>query len=71
MIDKNEIKKILYKEKPIANRIAKVDGGYIYSTETSIGEVKFIIPYKEMGMTPFDQEMSAQLLIRWLDYDGK
>jgi len=64
-MNKNEIKKRLYKEKPIAVR-TKEEKGYRYITETSEEKVEFFVPYEEMGMTVFDEEISAQFLIRWL-----
>ncbi len=60
-----EIKKAIYKEKPIAKR-TKLDHGYHYIALLSTQAVEFFIPFKEMGMTPFDAEMPSQLLIRWI-----
>lgn len=76
----NEIKKALYKEKPIAIEIENISGGgdggefkdyAIYVAECSLGKLKFKVPYTDMGSDPygndrFDEEVSAQLLIRWL-----
>ncbi len=62
----NEIKKALYKQKPIAN-LWGVSGHANYY-ETSIGDhkVKFRVPISEMGDTKFEDQMPAQLLIRWI-----
>lgn len=71
MKDLNEIKKALYKQKPIA------EFGYIreniwnYSTEVVIDNeeiiVEFAVPRDDMGEKSFDLKMEAQLLIRWID----
>jgi hypothetical protein len=66
-MDKNEIKKALYREKPIANRQKvrrrpKTD--MHYHCMTSLGEVKFKIPIEESE--GFLEKMDAKLLIRWL-----
>ncbi len=65
----NEIKKALYKQKPIASNIEVNDKNAVYithinTTESNEKEIKFIVPLKETG--DFDLEMPAQLLIRWL-----
>ena len=62
----NEIKKILYKEKPTAHCISFSDGIKKYSAKTSTGEVKFEVPVSDMGGNVFPDEESAQLLIRWI-----
>lgn len=73
-MDKNQIKKILYKEKPIAKRvIPKGAGGsaeisYIYETETSIGKVRFNIPIIDSPVN-LQLEEPAQLLIRWMEIE--
>lgn len=72
---KEEIKKVLYKEKPLAVEIETISGGgevsdsgiASYKTETSLGKVSFKIPYSEMGVERFEEEVPAQLLIRWLE----
>lgn len=71
----NEIKKILYKEKPIAmlkdNGVSGVRGasavtGSTYEANTSAGVIKFFVLHHEMGDVHFMQEEPAQLLIRWI-----
>lgn len=67
-----EIKKALYKQKPTAQRnhteyengvpkiityVAILDDGTVISFE---------VPVKDMGETPFDSAIPAQLLIRWI-----
>jgi len=68
----NEIKKALYKEKPIASLQDdtmfdfKVRKYKTYLAETSLGLVGFKVPLKEMGEKEFPDEIEAQLLIRWI-----
>lgn len=71
----NEIKKALYKEKPIATTIGD---GIIISSDSQITareytakledgtDLKFTVPYLDMGDVGFEKELPAQLLIRWL-----
>lgn len=72
----NEIKKVLYKEKPTAllygeeGSPASNDYTFIYFTVMSIGEVTFRVPVSEMGEKVFGAELPAQLLIRWMVYGG-
>lgn len=63
----NDIKKALYKEKHIAFNSYKDNVSYCYTTELNNGVVvDFKVPIKEMGEKPFDDEIPAQLLIRWI-----
>ena len=63
----NEIKKVLYKEKPLAKKYAQPENkSFYYKVDTSIGEVRFNVPISEMGDNLFESEISAQLLIRWI-----
>lgn len=73
-MEKSEIKKALYKEKPIAKYngtknslsypVISSDG---YATKLNDGtDVFFLVPHKEMGENHFEKEMPAQLLIRWM-----
>lgn len=62
---KDEIKKALYKEKPIAKKGSKSSMYQYYDTYLLIGmHVQFRVPLLEAGSL-FDSE-PAQLLIRWL-----
>lgn len=63
-----EIKKALYKERPIAHRQYYPDDKYYYyyQATTSTGEIDFRVPINEMGEKTFDNKLPAQLLIRWL-----
>jgi len=75
----NEIKKALYKAKPklIAKRSYKQRGGglngnvedydrYMTYVDSLDKAIVFIVPVKEQGEIPFEDEVPAQLLIRWL-----
>lgn len=63
-MDKNEIKKRLYKEKPEATLIGAIIGFKIYSCKTSQEELQFRIPEDEADQ--FGITEPAQLLIRWM-----
>lgn len=74
-MEKSEIKKALYKEKPIAKitGLYRDGGSKDYETTLSTGEVvKFYVPIQEQrgstGILPEFQvnEIPAQLLIRWI-----
>lgn len=73
----NEIKKALYREKPVAKEMDVVTSDnltgvkpysvYWTKLDDDISKiVKFVIPHSEMGDTRFEKEVPAQLLIRWL-----
>lgn len=71
-----EIKKTLYKEKPVAWQIndetKTIDNKSVklitYKTECSIGTILFTVPTNDMGDKLFDNELPAQLLIRWINF---
>lgn len=74
-MEKNEIKKALYKEKPIANvtAISRDGGSLSYTAKLSIGEVEFYVPIADQKgsdgkiLSEFQADnIPAQLLIRWL-----
>lgn len=66
-METNEIKKALYKQKPIAKKISEEDGNYVYKTRLNDGTgLDFIVPIKDMGDANFEEEMEAKYLIRWL-----
>lgn len=78
----NEIKKALYKEKPVATEMDVVTSDNLTGVEpysvywAKLDDdlykiVKFVIPHKEMGETRFEKEVPAQLLIRWLVTEDK
>jgi len=66
-----EIKKELYKQKPVAKQTAiyRDGGSKDYETILASGQVvKFHVPFVDQGedFKKFSKEMEAQLLIRWL-----
>jgi hypothetical protein len=63
----NEIKKALYREKPMAELVSVGFGRAYYTTQLENGEeVKFEVPVDDMGDTMFHLEMEAHLLNRWI-----
>ena len=68
----NQIKKELYKQKPLAHRFFMGKYQHQYRCFIDVGEIKqfkivFTVPISDMGETPFTDSMPAQLLIRYLD----
>lgn len=69
---KNEIKKLLYKQKPSARLIHVSKSGLKYETELEIeGDIKlyfvqFLIPLDDINDATFKVHEQAQLLIRWI-----
>lgn len=62
----NDIKKILYKEKPTATRTGFKDGYAYYLTQIEDKKIfEFKIPIKEAE--GFNESEPAKLLIRWLN----
>ena len=71
-----ELKKVLYKEKPMAKYVSSnEDRSISYIAETSKGDVYFNVPFNESisddGKEIFGIEEPAQLLIRWIVGDKK
>lgn len=65
-MEKNEMKKWLYKNKPEA-RLTKIKNGKaIYITMVDGENTVIEIPVEDMKIGEFHLEMEAQLLIRWL-----
>lgn len=68
-MEKNDIKKALYKQNPMAHFVRVGKGGIMY---TSIIEdsgpqlLTFLIPLGDMGDAIFNDTEDAKLLIRWL-----
>jgi hypothetical protein len=68
----NDIKKSLYKEKPVAKfeYIRKGKAYYTtwasYENESIDTRITFEIPVNDMGDADFLPEMDAKLLIRWI-----
>lgn len=69
-MDKNVVKKELYKQNPIANFNYIKLGVAVYQTSIKLDEndhtILFEIPVNDMGEATFQKIMSAKLLIRWI-----
>jgi hypothetical protein len=67
----NDIKKYLYKNKPIAALKNVTADGIWYSCDIEIStttyEVLFCVPLNEIGDTIFERQMPAQLLNRYIN----
>lgn len=65
-MEKNEIKKALYKQSPLAtfSKIRKGNAYYVADLENK--NLLFEIPIVDMGDADFFPDMEAKLLIRWL-----
>ncbi|MNK26424.1 hypothetical protein D3C87_447600 [compost metagenome] len=72
-MNNNEIKKTLYREKPIAQiKMINSDGDLYFSAELKSGAmVKFFMPYAESFEIGDLNNIPAQLLIRWLVTEDK
>ncbi len=69
-MEKNEIKKALYREKPIARFIMIRQGNAYYCTTLKDGStIPFIIPITDMGDADFSARMDAKLLNRWIEQE--
>lgn len=66
-MQKNEIKKFLYKNKPLASFV-KIQSGIAYYIAVAGNDqpIQFEIPVDDMGDAKFLYLMDAKLLIRWL-----
>lgn len=65
-MDKTEIKKALYKQKPDANLRYIRAGNAYYFADLTEQRVNFEIPVDDMGDADFTPRMDAKLLIRWI-----
>ncbi len=63
---KEEIKKELYKQKPLARLSYIRKGSAYYCAILMQQDVNFIIPISDMGDADFLPEMDAKLLNRWI-----
>ena len=61
-----ELKKYLYRNKPTARKVGGTPSVYLYHADVDQSYVVFRVPVAEMGENPFEDEIPAQLLIRWL-----
>lgn len=65
-MEKNEIKKLLYKEKPTAHFLKVTKDGIYYTTGFGENTITFLVPISEIGEVVWEKEISAQLLIRYI-----
>ena len=69
-MEKNEIKKLLYKQNTEARLYRVNKSGIMYKALLDIDEgferLTFIIPLEDMGDATFEEIEKAKLLIRWL-----
>ncbi len=72
-MEKNEIKKALYKQKPKARLLFIRKGSAFYTARVKDGETEessitiyFEVPVSDMGDAEFYDEMDAKLLNRWI-----
>jgi hypothetical protein len=65
-IKRNELKKYLYKYKPLATLDCVSKKGIVYILKTESGLVYFLVPLSDIGDGTFNHEMQAQLLIRYI-----
>ena len=65
-MEKNEIKKALYKENPMAVLHNVRKDGLFYTTGFGATLVSFLIPLGEIGEVIWEARMPAKLLIRWI-----
>lgn len=63
----NEIKKALYREKPVAKKVDERNGIYAYDATLVDGTIiQFDVPISDMGDAKFEDQMDAKLLIRYI-----
>lgn len=68
-MEKNEIKKALYRENPVAKFLYYRKGTLYYGTSISIDPMQsiiFSVPADDTGDADFLRDMDAKLLIRYL-----
>lgn len=65
-MEKNELKKLLYRENPTAKLTYIRKGSAYYTSKTNDVTIDFIIPISDMGDADFHNEMESKLLIRWI-----
>ncbi len=70
-MDLNDVKKALYKQKPMAKLLYVRKGDVLYqctltNNEDEFENIHFNIPVSDMGDSDFLPEMEAKLLARWI-----
>lgn len=70
-MDLNDVKKALYKQKPLAKLLYVRKGDVLYqcsltNDEGELENIRFNVPVSDMGDSDFLPEMEAKLLARWI-----
>lgn len=65
-MEKNELKKILYREKPVAYLDFIRKGKVYYRCVVNDIHMSFEVPFEDMGDADYFPTMDAHLLIRYL-----
>lgn len=66
-MEKNEIKKLLYRLNPEAELMNITKDRIFYITKIEDRTLRFFIPLGDIGDAKFEWQMEAKLLIRWLE----
>ena len=67
-MNRTEIRKTLYKQKPNAALMYIRKGTAYYETQLETQKIVFEIPVEDMGDADFHPIMEAKLLIRWIQH---
>lgn len=65
-MEKNQIKKLLYSEKPTAYLNSVRKDGILYTVPSYGTNISFLVPLNEIGEVIWKLQMEAHLLIRYL-----
>ena len=65
-MEKNEIKKLLYRENPVAKLKHVRKGMIYYEAKTNDVTIDFEVPVTDIGDATFYNEMDSKLLIRYI-----
>jgi hypothetical protein len=65
-MNKNDIKKELYKNNPVATLAFLRKGTAHYKSNLGESTIAFSVPVADMGDADFFPEMDSKLLIRWI-----
>lgn len=65
-MDNNELKKYLYRNKPIAKIDCVSKKGIVYKCELPERFIYFLVPLDDIGDATFNTDVEAQLLIRYI-----
>ena len=71
VMEQNELKKRIYKEKPNAVFVNAYKGHLNYHSELEDGtQIPISIPFEDLADAPFDKNIETKFLIRWIQYDS-